>query len=158
MTDTGKSELALTSDKLAATHAVWRELAAGRIGPKRDEVTPAKLRGVTAYTFMVDVVDGDFRFRFAGDRVIQFMGSRLAGTFLSEYLGTPFFDGMKRFFVGCVAGKRPLANGPRRATYPGKEHIEMEVLVLPLSDDGVHVTAIIGAFDTWAAGTHDSGR
>lgn len=160
MTDTGdKFGLRLTSAKLAAALAVWSEAAAGRFGPARDEITPARLRGVTASTFMIDVVDGgaDFRFRFAGDRVIQFMGRRLAGSLLSEFAGTPFFDGMQRFFHGCVAGKRPIATGPSRATYPGKEHFEMEVLVLPLTADGVKVTGLFGAFDTWQAGTHSSG-
>jgi len=45
-------------------------LRAGRIGPKRDEISPAPLRGLLPFTFIIDVVDGgrDFRFRFAGEK------------------------------------------------------------------------------------------
>jgi hypothetical protein len=161
MTDTGTTFTPrLTSQKLAGIHGVWSGLRAGGIGPKREDVTPARLRGNLPWAFLIDVVDDgrDFRFRFAGDRIIQFMGRRLAGTLLSEHLGTPFFDGMNAFFKGCVTAKAPMASGPRRATYPGKEHLEMEVMVLPLSDDSVAVTGLLGAFDTWQLGTHTSGR
>jgi hypothetical protein len=99
-------------------------------------------------------VGEDFRFSFAGEQVIQFMGTRLSGKMLSETAGTPFFDAMQRFLEQCVETKIPLKAGPLRAVYPGKEHLEMEVIVLPLSDDGREVTAILGAFETWQAGTH----
>ena len=51
------------------------------------------MKGVLASTFIIDVVDGgqDFRFRFAGDRIIQFMGRRFAGILLSELTGTFFY-------------------------------------------------------------------
>ncbi|HXC56981.1 MAG TPA: PAS domain-containing protein [Rhizomicrobium sp.] len=157
MTDTGVPRaIRPTSDKLIGIHKLWSEIAAGRIGPRREEVTPARLRGTMPWTFVVDVAGGDFRFRFAGDRIIQFMGTRLTGTLLSDLLGTPFYDGMNRFFAGCVTAKTPTATGPSPATYPGKEHLEMEVLVLPLSDDGVTVTGLLGTFDTWRLGTHTS--
>ncbi len=159
MTDSAATcELALTSEKLVGVHKLWRELAAGGIGPAREAVTPARLRGTLPWTFVIDVVGEDFRFRFAGDRIIQFMGRRLQGTLLSEHRGTPFFDGMHMFFRRSVQTKTPLANGPSAVTYPGKEHLEMEVMVLPLSNDGQAVTGLLGTFDTWQLGTHASVR
>lgn len=149
-------ELALTSEKLAGVHKIWRELAAGGFGPKREDITPARLRGTIAWTFLIDIAPGDFKFRFAGDRIIQFMGMRLQGALLSQHRGTPFFDGMHAFFSRCVAIQAPMAHGPAKASYPGKEHLEMEVMVLPLSDDGETVSGILGAFDTWRLGTHSS--
>jgi hypothetical protein len=150
--------LILTSEKLVGIHKIWRELAAGGIGPTREAVTPARLRGTMPWTFVIDVVGEDFRFRFAGDRIIQFMGRRLQGTLLSEHRGTPFFDGMHQFFSRSVTTKMPLTNGPSPVTYPGKEHLEMEVMVLPLSSDGETVTGLLGTFDTWQLGTHASVR
>ena len=155
MTNTGvPPALKLTSEKLAGVHKIWLELAAGGIGPKREDVTPARLRGTMPWTFLIDIVGEDFRFRFAGDRIIQFMGRRLQGTKLSEFRGTPFFDGMHRFFSRGVETKTPLVSGPSPVTYPGKEHLEMEVMVLPLSEDGKTVVGFLGAFDTWQLGTH----
>ncbi|MEI9885390.1 MAG: PAS domain-containing protein [Rhizomicrobium sp.] len=157
MTDTGATtELALAGEKLVAVQKTWRALAAGGIGPRREDVTPARLRATIPWTFLIDVVGADFRFRFAGDRIIQFMGRRLQGSLLSEHRGTPFFDGMHDFFSRCVAAKTPQVSGPARALYPGKEHLEMEVVVLPLCDDGLSVTGLLGAFETWRFGTHAS--
>lgn len=159
MTDTSAGfGRALTSDKLKTVHEVWKELASGRVGPKRDEITPARLRGATPFTFTIDVIDGgkDFRFRIAGDRIIQFLGGRMAGTLLSERRGTPFFDAMHQLYESCVTTRAPVAIGPLAATYPGKEFLEIEVLILPLSEDGETVTALFGAFESWQLGTHAS--
>ena len=159
MTNTGvPCALKLTSDKLVGVHKIWLELADGGIGPKREEITPARLRSMMPWTFLIDAVGTDFRFRFAGDRIIQFMGRRLQGTQLAEFRGTPFFDGMHAFFSRGLATKTPLANGPSPVTYPGKEHLEMEVMVLPLSEDGENVSGFLGAFDTWQLGKHASVR
>jgi len=150
----------LTSEKLKSAFDAWDTLRAGRIGPKREEITPAPLKGVLASTFIIDVVDGgqDFRFRFAGDRIIQFMGRRFAGMLLSELIGTSFFDSMRAMYSGCVAAKRPITSGVRQATYPGKEFLEIEAMVLPLSEDGANVTHLFGAFDSWQLGTHSAGN
>ncbi len=155
MTDSGTArDLKLTSEKLIGIHTIWRELAAGGLGPRREDVTPARLRGTMPWTFLVDLTGTDFKFRFAGERIIQFMGRRLQGTMLSEHLGTPFFDGMHNFFSRSIQMKMPQAYGPGIVTYPGKEHLEMEVMVLPLSDDGHSVSGLLGTFDTWQLGTH----
>jgi hypothetical protein len=146
----------LTSEKLRTVHGLWRALAADGLGPKRGQITPAQLRGTMPWTFIMETAGKDFRFSFAGDRIVQFMGKAHAGTLLSSLLGTPFYDGMNRFFAGAVASRRPMRVGPLRANLPGKEHLEMEVIVLPLSEDGAQVNALLGAFETWQFGTHAS--
>jgi len=147
----------LISDKLKAVHALWREQKGEAVGPRRGQITPARLRTSMPWSFIMEVMGGDFRFSFAGDRIVQFMGKAHAGTLVSALLGTPFYDGMNRFFAGAVAARRPLRAGPARSAFPGKEHLEMEAIVLPLSEDGERITALLGAFETWRAGTHASG-
>ena len=144
----------ITSEKLKGVHALWREVKFDRIGPKRGEITPARLRTFMPWTFIMEVVEADFRFSFAGDRVVQFMGRPHAGTLLSALLGTPFYDGVNRFLKGAAAARAPWHMGPIRTTLAGKEHLEMEVLALPLSENGERITALLGAFETWRAGTH----
>ena len=146
----------VTSEKLSAVYHVWKELAAGRIGPRRAELTPAKLRGALPWTFTVEVLDGgrDFRVGFRGDKVIQFIGDGCAAASLKGMLGTHFFDAANELFRQCVASGKPLLSGPRRTHYKGKEHLEREALLLPLSEDGASVTGILGAFDTWQLGTN----
>lgn len=147
---------AVTSEKLLAVYAIWMELAAGRIGPQRSELTPSRLRRATSWTFTVDVMDGgtDFRFGFAGDKLMQFLGQRCAAPTLAGLRGSHFFDAADELFRTCIASKKPLVSGPQPTYYKGKEHLEREVLLLPLSEDGVNVTGILGAFDTWRLGTN----
>jgi len=151
---------ALTSNKLRAAYETWKDLRGRRLAPKRGEITPARLRGILPSTFMIDVIDGgkDFRFRFAGERIIQFMGRRYAGTLLSAVRGSTFFDNMARMFEGCTEGKAPLTRGPVQASLTGKEFLEIEAMVLPLSEDGVEIHALFGAFESWQLGTHTSSR
>jgi hypothetical protein len=145
---------AITSDKLLAVYEVWKDLSVGRIGPKRSELTPAHLRRATPWAFTVDLVDDDFRFGFAGDRLMQFLDKRCATPNVSGLRDIAFFAAAETLFRACAASGKPLVSGPKPTFYKGKEHLEREVLLLPLSDDGKHVTGLLGAFDTWRLGTN----
>jgi hypothetical protein len=152
-----KSPDKLVSRTLIDVHALWLQLANGRFAPKRDDLTPANIRGLLPAVYFMDVIGQgeDFRFRFAGDRIIQFMGRRYAGQLLSEVRSAgAIFEGMYRIFSACVTLRRPIANGPMRSTLEQKNYLEMEVLALPLSDDEKTVTALFGAVDTWPVGTN----
>jgi len=144
------------SDALAQVHAYWRALGRGRIGPARAEIAPQGLRGLTARVWMMDALDGgaDFRFRFAGDRIIEFMGRRYAGELLSAYRGRPFFDGMHALLAACMRERRAMALGPIPSMLEGREYLEFEVLVMPLSDDGTSVNIVFGAMETWPLGAN----
>jgi hypothetical protein len=148
-TTTLKSADAVESGLLAAVHDAWKKLSAGRLAPKREEITPALIRTALPSIWMIDVIDdgADFRFRIAGDRVVQFLGRRYAGLLLSDFQGEPFFQRMRAILVESVKRRRPLAAGPMRSNLAGKEFLEMEVVVLPLSEDNQRVTAIFGAMD-----------
>ena len=146
----------VTSETLRGIYGVWKGLAAGRIGPRRADITPAKLRRGTAWSFTVEVLDGgnDFRIGFRGDKVTQFMGENCTAQSVASLRGVHFFDAAEKLFRACAESAKPLVSGPKRTQYKGKEHLEREVLLLPLSEDGVAVTGILGAFDTWQVGTH----
>jgi len=150
-----KSANRLVSEKLVGALNAWKRVAADRLAPKREEITPALLRSVLPSIWMIDVVDGgrDFRFRFAGDRVIQFMGRRYAGELLSDHIDVPFFQRMKAILVECVIRKTPVAVGPLRSNLQDKDYLEMEVVVMPLSEDGETVSCLFGAMDVRGVGT-----
>jgi hypothetical protein len=147
---------AVTSDRLRAVYATWKQIAAGRVGPRRAEFTPAQLRQATSWTFAVEILDGgrDFRCGFTGDRLVQFLDQPCTAPTLAGLRGIHFFDKAEELFRRCLASRKPLVSGPKPTHYQGKEHLEREVLVLPLSEDGVNVTGLAGAFDTWQLGTH----
>jgi hypothetical protein len=148
-----KSGDQLVSPLLKRVFATWQRASAGRMAPRRDEITPAVLRSTLAVVWMMDVIDNgaDFRFRFAGDRVIQFMGRRYAGTLLSALLDDVYFQRMRLLLLECVQNRRPAAFGPARTRMQGKEHLETEVIVMPLSEDGEAIASLFGAMDVGPA-------
>lgn len=147
---------ALKSDILRAVFDAWHKTANGRIGPQRAELSPAKLRKTTSHTFTVDLIDdgNDFRFGFAGEKVMQFLERRCEAPTLAGLRGARFFADAEKLIRRCVADAQPVISSPRRTHYSGREYLEREVLLLPLSEDGVRVTGLLGAMDTWLLGTH----
>jgi hypothetical protein len=144
-----KSADQLVSERLVGVLAAWKRTTGTRMGPKREEITPSLLRTALPWIWMIDVIDGgkDFRFRIAGERVIEFMGRRFAGELLSDNLSNPFFQRMHGILVECTQRKKPVAVGPIRSNLKGKEFFEMEVVVMPMSEDGHSVTSLFGAMD-----------
>jgi hypothetical protein len=152
-----RSPATATGEHLIDLYKIWKELAGAKFAPKRADIAPAKLRSLVPWTWIVDVIGQgtDFRFRIAGERVIGYMGRRYATHVLSDFKdASPFFATMHDAFSHCVSSKQPLVHGPLRAPAPGREHFEAEVLVLPLSEDGVHVSALCGGLEVWPYGTH----
>ena len=139
----------LESERLVGVYEAWKRITGERMAPRRDEITPALVKTALPSVWMIDVVDGgkDFRFRIAGDRIIQFMGRRYAGHLVSEFTDQPFFQDMRGILKACTVEKRPMMVGPGRSRLAGKEHTELEVLVLPLSEDGANVTTLFGAME-----------
>jgi hypothetical protein len=144
-----KSADQLVSERLVGVLDAWKRTAGERMAPKREEITPSLLRTALPWIWMIDVIDGgkDFRFRIAGERVIEFMGRRHAGELLSDNLDNPFFQRMRAILEECHLRKKPVAAGPIRSNLKGKEFFEMEVAVMPLSEDGHSVTNLFGALD-----------
>lgn len=140
----------LGSERLIGVYEAWKRIAGGRMAPRRDEITPALVKQALPWVWMIDAIDGgrDFRFRIAGDRIIQFMGRRYAGHLVSEFTDQPFFQDMRAVLKACAEQKRPMMVGPGRSKLSGKEHMELEVVVLPLSEDGANVTTLFGAMET----------
>jgi hypothetical protein len=149
-----KSADAATGDRNSDIYDIWKQLAGDRLAPKREEISPAKLRALLPWTWVVDVTGDDFRFRIAGERVVEYLGHRHAGMFLSELRGPKFFELMHTLFSHCVVQRKPVVHGPFQSSHANREHLEAEVLILPLSEDGIHVTALCGGFECWPYGTH----
>jgi hypothetical protein len=158
--DFKSADKAALHERLKDMLDTWMRVAAGRVGPRREEISPALLRGALGWVWFVDVIDGgaDFRFRLGGDRVIQFMGRRYAGELLSASDEDPFFQRMRAMFLACVRDRRPITVGPERTIKKDRAFLEMEVLALPLSEDGETVTGLCGAIALRPLGELAGGR
>jgi len=137
----------LVDPVLVASFQAWQDIAGERFAPSRKEIVPARFREALRTIFLMEVVAGgaDFRFALGGETLVGFMGGRHKGELLSSLPSTPMYDGMRLMFGRCVALKAPVARGPFRVVRDKFDSSQMEVLVLPLSEDGTSVTDLLGA-------------
>jgi hypothetical protein len=141
----------LVSERLQRLLAYWTSLKGTRLAPARSELNPADMRDQLGWIWLMDVLDGgeDFRFRMGGDRIIQFFGQRLAGATLNDVAAQyPEFFGRFRNLVhlATYSGK-PASGGPSQTAYEPRAYLEVEALMLPLSDDGKSVTGLLGGIE-----------
>jgi len=146
---------AIIGERSRTLYTIWKNLAGNRLAPKRKEITLGLVGNLSSWMWTADVVDkgADFRFSLAGDRLTQFLGIYRVGSLLSEIPSSPFFERARLLYTYCVEHKQPVAIGPVRSSYEGREHWETEFVVLPLSEDGKNVTGLMGVFDLWPVGT-----
>lgn len=142
-----KTASGLVSERLTQVHQIWREIAGGRFAPARREIAPARFKTALSNLFLIEVVDAadDFRLALAGDTVTRFLGSEYKiGKLLSEVSPSPFRERSFRFFREVVTSRAPVGLGPVRTLHENHGYFDNEAIVLPLSDDGVAVTGLIG--------------
>lgn len=132
---------------LGRIFAYWRSKAGARTGPRRDEIRPAELKFALPWLWMWDVVDGgaDFAFRLGGERIKAFMNIDFGYKRLSQFPRSEFSDEVRHVFTYCVETRAPLIVGPAPMTYELRSYQTVTVIVLPLSEDGVEVTTLLGA-------------
>lgn len=145
----------IPSVELRRLYAAWKGRAGDRIGPRRDEISPAELKFALPMLWLWDVVDGgqDYAFRLAGERIKTFMNIDFATKRLSQFPKTLFSDEVRLVFSHCVNDRKPLIVGPAPMTYELRKHHTVTVIVLPLSDNGADVTGLLGATEVEAMAT-----
>jgi hypothetical protein len=68
-------------------YAYWNEVRAGRMAPRRFEIEPARIAGILADTFILELAEPDtYRYRLAGTRICEQFGQELRGAdFLASW-------------------------------------------------------------------------
>jgi hypothetical protein len=150
-----KSTDTIVGDHARDLHGLWQKLTGERPAPRREEITLSLVRTLTPWLWTVDVIDNgaDFRFRLVGDRITQFYGNRITGLPLSQLPNSPFFERLKQMLTYCVEHRRPVALGPIRSSREGREHWEVEALVVPFSEDGETINCLMGTMELWPVDT-----
>ncbi len=136
--------------KLVQIARQWRDAAGARRMPARRDIDPVRFRRLLPFVFLVDVEGPPLRFRYRliGTGITGFTGRDLTGQAVDERTYGPYAALAHAFFAIPVEHQVPaLAKG--RAIYlPGHDWQRIELLVLPLSNDGETVTMILGGYTT----------
>jgi hypothetical protein len=126
----------------------WREAAAGRAMPRRQDISPSRLGKALPYVSLLDVVQGspiDFQYRLIGQHMVVNTGHNLTGKRCLELpqsapSGRPIYACFLRCAETGAPGRLDLdilnMNGTKR---------RMEMAVWPLGDDGQSPSGLLGA-------------
>ena len=111
-----------------------------------ESVTPL-LSECIYYQVMRTGPASDFLATSHGSDVHPLFGQRVAGTLLSAHAAPALVEGVLRSYRVCVEAKRPVYT-VRHAQDDHHVPVEIEILRLPLSEDGSKVEAILSHFST----------
>lgn len=140
-----------TRFELAAIHSYWEAKLRGRRMPSREDIVPAELKTHLPYILLADVLDDgrDFRYRVLGTRLTRYFPESATGKTFTEALspfGAATVAGTISVYRSIVREREPvLIKGP--GEYYHQDAKTFEAVLMPLSDDDVHVAMIFGAFE-----------
>jgi hypothetical protein len=140
---------------IAAVCAYWERKRGTAAWPRRQDILPAEIKQWLPRVLLVEAIDGgaDFRYRLAGSQLREFFPVEPSGKIMSEVLA-PFGKATVRktleTYRSVLSMREPLRIKGDGAWYEQSLKY-FEAVLAPLSEDGVTVNMIFGAFDfLWA--------
>ncbi len=124
----------------------WFDTCGGRPMPARRDISPIEIPSVLAQIWLCDYLpeSGRVRYRLAGEEINDFWGFNLSGKYLDEIISNER--------LASVTNRARIALELPAIVYDGAclfltEEITRngERIILPLSDDGRTVNALLGA-------------
>jgi hypothetical protein len=138
-------------DLLASVRAYWTRQRGSRPLPRRKDIAPSDIKKWLPQVLLVDVINGgaDFRYRLVGGHLVRFFGSEPSGKLMSDALA-PFGDEtvqktLELYRAALTLGEPLRIRGD--GEWYGRSAQHFDAILTPLSDDGVTVNMIFGAFD-----------
>jgi hypothetical protein len=145
MTDWATSEYwPLPFAPLQALLDYWMVRRGPRRCPDKADIDPTEIGPLLPHIILLDAAPdgGEFRYRLAGSRVTQMVGREMRGLTQRQLHNNPTDPVVMRGIARIEAEFRWVARGFRgafrtvRMALPGREHIELARLILPLTDTG----------------------
>jgi hypothetical protein len=133
----------LKSSRLRAAYSYWDGKRQSKLMPSRSDIDPVEIPRLLPYVILIDVVREplNFRYRLIGTQARDIMRQDFTGRFFSEIPGK---GRESMLWHGCdavVGSKSPMS---WQIPYVGQDRYlrDCENVLLPLSNDGTHVTMI----------------
>ncbi len=147
----------IETPKLKHLYAYWDERRGGREFPARRDIDPIDFRFVLGNVMLLDVIERPLRFRFRlhGSELARHAGYDMTSKMIDEL---PNAANRRLLIDRCVAlveTRQPIAIINERLL--GKRIFGYEALWLPLSEDGVAITMLMGALIYRDSRTADTG-
>ncbi len=133
----------LHSPNLIALYDLWAQRRAGREFPARCDFQPGDLKPVLGLLSIFEVHRDPLRFkcRLHGSIAADRLGFDMTGKFVDQAPKPKWSEGAGGHFARVVTERAPSAARYKNIIY-GEWVLNMESLVLPLSNDGSHVDCL----------------
>ena len=131
---------------LKAFFAYWTARAAGHFAPRRAHIEPRDMASLLPHLHLYDVIEGgiSFRLRVMGTALVAAIGADQTGRILTDTdQDLPARRAMAAM-RDVVAGKIGVRTSASRVAATKPSVLAVESLWLPLSEDGVTVSQILG--------------
>ena len=137
--------LTLDAPELRRLHQDWDAWRRGREFPARVDIDPCALRYVLGNLALIDVLHDPLRFRFRlhPTNMVARLGVDLTGKFIDEIADRRHFSLARDNFEKVIRTRRPVVE-IRRGVRTDFQVWNCEILVLPLSNDGVDIDMLMG--------------
>jgi len=141
---------ALCHSETKALLAYWQDMRHDRNMPAPSDFDPAAVRGLLPHISLIEVLPGpppDYLFRVEGEAIKSALGVARMGRRLSDFrtdMGARYRSIVSSYEAACVE-RAPIAvrTTPR---FAGRNYAAMEILKLPLSQDGKTVNRLLCAY------------
>jgi len=124
--------------------AYWQGKRRDGLLPARADIEPTEIPQLLPNIFLIDVVAGErprFRFRLVGTTIVS-MEFEMTNAFLDELVAGVEATPMGRQYLDAAAGRIYLRR--QRLDWRERGHINYDVLLLPLADDGETTNMLFG--------------
>jgi hypothetical protein len=135
--------------------AYWIALCGDRKMPRRQELSPARMREFLPNVNLIDVVcdsseaTPDFRVSLQGQHGTEVYG-QVANRRLEEVLPPHVVKRWREAFLTCFQAARPI-RFCSKMLIGGRAWLEGEAMLAPLGDDEIGVQALFVVFVSWQA-------
>ena len=121
----------------------WDAKRWGRSMPARKDLSPSEVPVLLPHLTLIDVIDGRFRYRLVGSKVVQDLGREMTGTWVGTHVTPPAYAAaLCSIYEQVCSGRRPIfTTGEYRS--PSKLMHAVSRLLVPLSEDGESVNMIL---------------
>jgi len=120
----------------AELYRYWDSRRGGRPMPSRADLDPAQIRGLLPHLTLIERVEGGFRYRLVGSKVVQDLGREMTGTMVGSHVTPPEYGrALCAIYVQvCDAGRPVFTTGEYRS--PSQLVHTVSRLLLPLGPNG----------------------
>jgi len=121
----------------------WDTKRQGRCMPARRDLNPSEMPVLLPHLTLIDVIEGRFRYRLVGSKVVQDLGREMTGTWVGTHVTPPEYAAALCGIYEQVCSTRQAIFTTGEYRSPSKLMHAVSRLLVPLSEDGKNVNMIM---------------